>query len=124
MLVDGGDVVVVQLLNHIGISEMGVFRHGAENIVAIDVVMTDIALSGSPSEVDVVPVADGNQICGCKGVGIAAISNSKKAQMQKLEAKGYQVVSAEVSFIVAWKPKEEQQEYAVCLATLHLARVR
>ena len=59
-----------------------------------------------------------------EGVGIAALSNSKKAQMQKLEAKGYQVVSAEVSFIVAWKPKEEQQEYAVCLATLHLARVR
>ena len=59
-----------------------------------------------------------------EGVGIAALSNSKKAQMQKLEAKGYQVVSAEVSFIVAWKPKEEQQEYAVCLATLHLVRVR
>ena len=51
---------------------MGVFCHGAENIVAIDVVMTDIAFSGIPSEVDVVSVADGNQICGCKGVGIAA----------------------------------------------------
>lgn len=56
------------------------------------------------------------------GIGIAALSASMKATIQKLQSKGYQVVSAEASFIVAWRPKEEQQEYAVCLATLHLAR--
>lgn len=55
------------------------------------------------------------------GIGIAALSTSMKAEIEKLEAKGYQVVSAEVSFIVAWRPQGETQEYAVCLATLHLA---
>ena len=56
-----------------------------------------------------------------EGIIIAALSNSKKNELLKLESKGYHVVSAEVSFVVAWRPKEEQNEYGVCLATLHLA---
>ena len=34
--------------------------------------------------------------------------------------KGYQVIDAEVSYSLAWRPREEPQEVAVCLANLTL----
>ena len=59
---------------------------------------------------------------------MAALSKSKEAEIKKLSEKGYQVTSAVVSFIVAWKPKNsilsrevpQEQEYAICLANLYL----
>ena len=44
----------------------------------------------------------------------------KREEIERLEGKGYQVTEGEVDFIVAWSPKGENQEYAVCLATLYL----
>ncbi len=55
-----------------------------------------------------------------KGEGVAALSNAMLAQVNALLAKGYSVARAEVSFIVAWSPKDDDQEYAVCLADLFL----
>lgn len=62
------------------------------------------------------------------GECVAALSKSKEAEIKKLSEKGYQVTSAVVSFIVAWKPKNsilsrevpQEQEYAICLANLYL----
>ncbi len=53
--------------------------------------------------------------------GVAVLSQSRKEEMTKLEAKGYQVTSAEVSFVVAWCPMDDDNEYAVCLANLNLS---
>jgi ATP-dependent DNA helicase RecQ len=53
--------------------------------------------------------------------GVAVLSQSRKEEMTKLEAKGYQVTSAEVSFVVAWSPMDDDNEYAVCLANLNLS---
>ena len=52
--------------------------------------------------------------------GVAVLSQACREKMKQLETKGYQVTSAEVSFVVAWSPKEDNEEYAVCLANLHL----
>ena len=41
--------------------------------------------------------------------------------MAELENKGYKVVSAQVSYILAWRPREEPNELAVCLANIVLA---
>lgn len=51
---------------------------------------------------------------------VVCLSKAKKEEFRRLESKGYHVVSAEVSYVVAWRPKDEDQEYAVCLPTLYL----
>ena len=35
--------------------------------------------------------------------------------------KGYEVTSAKVSYTLAWRPKDSETEYAVCLANIVLA---
>ena len=40
--------------------------------------------------------------------------------MDDMEEKGYTVANAEVSYVLAWRPREEPQETAVCLANLIL----
>ena len=55
-----------------------------------------------------------------KGECVASLSKTKREEIERLEGKGYQVTEGEVDFIVAWSPKDENQEYAVCLATLYL----
>lgn len=55
-----------------------------------------------------------------KGEYIASLSNAMRDRMKDYEEKGYQVVDAEVSYILAWRPREEPQEVAVCLANLTL----
>ena len=55
-----------------------------------------------------------------KGECVASLSKTKREEIERLEGKGYQVTEGEVDFIVAWSPKGENQEYAVCLATLYL----
>lgn len=52
------------------------------------------------------------------GEYIASLSKNKRQQIDDLQAKGYSVASAEVSYVLAWRPREEPQEVAVCLANL------
>ena len=54
------------------------------------------------------------------GEYIASLSNAMRDRMKDYEEKGYQVIDAEVSYILAWRPREEPQEVAVCLANLTL----
>ena len=53
---------------------------------------------------------------------VAALSKSMKKRIEDLEQKGYTVIDAEVSYVIAWRPPEEKQEIYVCLANLLLER--
>lgn len=55
-----------------------------------------------------------------QGEYIASLSKSKRQKMDDMEEKGYTVANAEVSYVLAWRPREEPQETAVCLANLIL----
>lgn len=55
-----------------------------------------------------------------KGEYIASLSKSKRQQLDEWLQKGYCVASSEVSYILAWRPREEPQEVAVCLANIIL----
>ena len=57
-----------------------------------------------------------------QGDYIACLSKARKQQMEELQQKGYSVVDAQVSYILAWRPREEQNEVAVCLANLVLKK--
>lgn len=57
-----------------------------------------------------------------QGEKIAYLSKAKKQQLDDLYQKGYHVISAQVSYILAWRPREESQEVAVCLANIILQR--
>lgn len=59
-----------------------------------------------------------------QGDYIACLSRSKQQQMKELQQKGYMVNSAQVSYILAWRPRDEQQEVAVCLANIILDKQR
>ena len=61
-------------------------------------------------------------LAAADGTPIASLSNAMRDRIRQLEAKGYAVAGAEVSFILAWRPRTEQQEVAVCLANLLLVR--
>lgn len=56
-----------------------------------------------------------------QGDRLVYLSKAKRQQMTELENKGYKVVSAQVSYILAWRPREEPNELAVCLANIVLA---
>ncbi len=59
------------------------------------------------------------------GKDIAMLSMKMQEKLGKWEAKGYRVVSVQVRFIVAWKPKEaprEEKESAIVLADLTMRR--
>ena len=51
---------------------------------------------------------------------VACLSTSMQQTLGKLEARGYRVSAAEISYIVAWHPRDEEQEFAICLANLTL----
>ena len=55
-----------------------------------------------------------------QGQGAIVLAASMQDKVKRLLSKGYAVTSAEVSFVVAWSPKDEEEEYAVCLADLYL----
>ena len=55
---------------------------------------------------------------------VAKLSQNMQNQLSEWEAKGYNVKSASVRFIVAWKPKDapkDEPATAVLLADLHLS---
>lgn len=54
---------------------------------------------------------------------VACLSNAMRERVAEMQQKGYHVTSAKVTYILAWKPQEETQEYAVCLANLYLQRM-
>ncbi|MBQ8711314.1 MAG: RecQ family ATP-dependent DNA helicase [Prevotella sp.] len=53
-----------------------------------------------------------------EGAYIASLSTAMRNRIKVHESKGYSVTGAEVSYILAWRPREEQREVAVCLANL------
>ena len=55
-----------------------------------------------------------------QGDYIASLSKTMRNRMEELHQQGYEVTSAQVSYILAWRPREEPQEIAVCLANLVL----
>lgn len=55
-----------------------------------------------------------------EGTRIASFSNAMRGRIKEMELKGYYVSEANVSYILAWRPREEKQEVAVCLANLVL----
>ena len=57
----------------------------------------------------------------CPGTGVlAGLSNAMRDSIKELKARGYAVIDAKVSFVLAWRPREEDKEIAVCLANLVL----
>lgn len=56
------------------------------------------------------------------GEYIASLSKAMRQQMDDLHEKGYVVASAEVSYVLAWRPREEPLEVAVCLANIILEK--
>ena len=53
---------------------------------------------------------------------VAALSASGKDKLKAWTDKGYEVTSAKVSYTLAWKPKDADMEYAVCLANIILSK--
>ena len=54
---------------------------------------------------------------------VAALSASGKDKLKVWTDKGYEVTSAKVSYILAWKPHDSNIEYAVCLANIVLSKI-
>ncbi len=61
-------------------------------------------------------------LISAQGEYIASLSKSKRQQIDNLQERGYEVAMAEVSYVLAWRPREEPQEVAVCLANLILKK--
>ena len=57
-------------------------------------------------------------------INIAALSASGKEKLKAWTDKGYEVTNAKVSYTLAWKPQDSKIEYAVCLANIHLAKLK
>lgn len=57
-----------------------------------------------------------------QGIRIASLSNAMRDRIKELESKNYSVADVEVSYVIAWRPREEQQEVAICLANIVLSK--
>jgi ATP-dependent DNA helicase RecQ len=57
-----------------------------------------------------------------QGLSVAALSTIGKEKLKTWEDKGYEVTDAKVSYTLAWRPKGEAAEYAVCLANVVLTK--
>ena len=55
-----------------------------------------------------------------QGFRVASLSNAMRDRIKELESRNYSVVDVEVSYVIAWRPREEQQEVAICLANIIL----
>lgn len=58
-----------------------------------------------------------------QGTNIVALSASGKDKLKVWTNKGYEVTSAKVSYTLAWRPKDSETEYAICLANIVLSKV-
>ena len=57
-----------------------------------------------------------------QGASVVALSAAGKDKIKAWTDKGYEVTSAKVSYTLAWRPKDSESEYAVCLANLVLSK--
>lgn len=57
-----------------------------------------------------------------QGISVAALSATGKDKIKAWTDKGYEVTSAKVSYTLAWRPKDSEREYAVCLADIVLSK--
>lgn len=58
-----------------------------------------------------------------QGFCVAALSSMGKEKIQVWLDKGYEVSKAEVSYTLAWRPKDTNIDYAVCLANIVLKKI-
>ena len=56
-----------------------------------------------------------------QGISVAALSAAGKEKIKAWTDRGYAVTSAKVSYTLAWRPKDAETDYAVCLANVVLA---
>lgn len=56
------------------------------------------------------------------GKCIASLSTAMRERIKGFGEKGYAVTDVEVSFVLAWRPPEEEVEIAVCLANIILSQ--
>ena len=59
-----------------------------------------------------------------QGINVAALSASGKEKLKTWQDKGYEVAEAKVSYILAWRPKEANNEHAICLANIILSKIQ
>ncbi len=57
-----------------------------------------------------------------QGINVVALSSAGKEKLNAWRDKGYEVTNAEVSYILAWHPKDSITDYAVCLANIVLSK--
>ena len=57
-----------------------------------------------------------------RGDNVALLSNAGKEKLKAWQDKGYEVTGTEVSYVLAWRPKDSVSELAVCLANIVLTR--
>lgn len=55
-----------------------------------------------------------------QGKRIASLSTTIRERIKEWESKAYTVAEVEVSYVIAWRPRNEQQEVAICLANITL----
>lgn len=53
---------------------------------------------------------------------MAALSAAGKEKIKAWTDRGYAVTNAKVSYTLAWRPKDSEMEYAVCLVNLILSK--
>lgn len=56
------------------------------------------------------------------GECVASLSKAMRQQVDDLQQRGYIVDSTEVSYVLAWRPRDAQEEVAVCLANINLKK--
>ena len=57
-----------------------------------------------------------------QGINIIALSKRGKGKLKAWTDKGYELTSTSVSYTLAWRPKNSEIEYAVCLANIVLTK--
>ena len=72
---------------------------------------------------DILQYQDG-RLLNEQGINIVALSASGKSKLKAWTDKGYEVTSAKVSYTLAWKPQDQDTEYAVCLANIVLSKTK
>ena len=58
-----------------------------------------------------------------QGIRIASLSNAMRDRITELESNNYFVTDVEVSYVIAWRPRDEQQEIAISLANLIFEKI-
>ena len=58
-----------------------------------------------------------------QGISVAALSATGKDKIKAWTDKGYEVTCAKVSYTLAWRSKDSEMEYAVCLANIVLSKI-